>query len=301
MQNHDFGRKVLGIGAAAWLGWKLIRKAREDDIDGSVVAITGGSRGLGFLLAREFGRHGCSVAVCARDVQELENACTDLEGEGIETLPVVADISDRAQAEEFIRRTAEYFSRIDILVNNAGIIQVGPLQTMRVEDFERAMAINFWGSVYCTFAALPYMRRLGHGRIVNITSIGGKVAVPHLLPYDCAKFALVAFSEGAAAELAREGIKVTTIVPGLMRTGSFVHAQFKGNQEREYTWFKLGSTTPLTAMNATRAAKRIVAATRRGEAELTLTWQAALLRGLNGVSPGATVRGLAAVNRLLPH
>jgi len=294
-------QRLLAAGAVAWLGWKLLQKSREDWLEGSVVAITGGSRGLGLLLAREFGRNGCRVAICARDGVELDHARADLARRGVDVLTFTCDVSDRMQAETFVDRVIERFGAVDILVNNAGIIQVGPMNTMRVEDFERAMAINFWGAVYCTLAALPSMRQRRRGRIVNITSIGGKVAIPHLLPYDCAKFALVAFSEGSTAELAAEGINVTTVVPGLMRTGSPNNALFKGNWQNEYTWFSLASATPLTTIAAERAARRIVAATRRREPEVTLTWQATALRTFHGALPSASIRVLAGVNRLLPR
>jgi NAD(P)-dependent dehydrogenase (short-subunit alcohol dehydrogenase family) len=104
-------------------------------------------------------------------------------------------------------------ARIDLLVNNAGEIQAGPLESMALEDFERALRIMFWGTVYPTWTVLPQMRERQSGRIVNITSIGAKVAVPHLLPYTCAKFAMIGFSEGLRAELAGKGIQVVTIAP----------------------------------------------------------------------------------------
>ena len=113
-----------------------------------------------------------------------------------------------------------------------------------VADFEDAMGTMFWGMVYTTLAALPQMTERGAGRIVNITSIGGKVAVPHLLPYCCAKFAAVGFSEGIRAELAKDHIKVTTVVPGLLRTGSHANAVFKGDHHKEYGWFSLAATRP---------------------------------------------------------
>lgn len=100
------------------------------------------------------------------------------------------------------------------------------------------------------------MRARRRGRIVNITSIGGKVGMPHLLPYTCAKFATVGLSEGLRAELGREGIRVTTIVPGLMRTGSHLKAMFRGQHEQEFTWFSLGASLPLVSMGAERAARQ---------------------------------------------
>jgi short-subunit dehydrogenase len=139
------------------------------------------------------------------------------------------------------------------------------------------------------------------GRIANITSIGGKISVPHLLPYTCAKFAAVGFSEGLHAEVAKYGIKVTTVVPGLIRTGSFVNAWFKGHNRAEYRWFSLSSAMPVLAMNGRRAARKIVEAIRRGDAEIFLTPQARLLAIMNGLFPGTTSELMALANRLLPR
>jgi short-subunit dehydrogenase len=168
-------------------------------------------------------------------------------------------------------------------------------------QFEESLAVNFWGTVNATFAVLPGMRERGRGRIVNITSIGGIVAVPHLLPYTAAKFAAVGFSEGLAAELAAEGITVTTIVPGLMRTGSFLHAWFQGRHEHEFMWFSLGSALPLVSMDAQRAARQIIAAMRRRETERVLSLPAKVLARVHGVVPGVTVRVMALINRMLPR
>lgn len=290
----------VAAGAAAYLGWQAVQRRRHTNLEGKVVAITGGSRGLGLVMAREFAREGCRIAICARDPEELARAERDLTERGAEVIALPCDVSDPQQVERWIERVTDHFGRVDVLVNNASIIQVGPMECMTLEDFELAMAVNFWGTVHATLAVLPQMRERGSGRIVNITSIGGKVAVPHLLPYDCAKFAAVAFSEGLRSELAGTGVLVTTIVPGLMRTGSPVNALFKGKQELEYSWFSVGDATPLSAMSAERAARRIVKATRRGEAEVTLTWQAKLLRAAHGALPGVTTELLGVMNRLLP-
>jgi NAD(P)-dependent dehydrogenase (short-subunit alcohol dehydrogenase family) len=259
--------------------------------------VTGGSRGLGLLLAKELSRRGCEVVICARDIDELASAADEIDGE---VLAVQCDVTDRAQVENVVRVATERYGRVDILVNNAGIIQIGPIASMRQEDFDRALDVNFRGALTFILAVLPQMRARHDGRIANITSIGGKVAVPHLLPYDCAKFALVGLSEGLRAELASDGICVTTVVPGLMRTGSAIHAEIKGDHQRELAWFAAGDLTPLTSMNADRAARRIVDAIARGEAEVTLSWQAKLLRLMHDLMPGLTADVLGLVNRLLP-
>jgi hypothetical protein len=135
---------------------------------------------------------------------------------------------------------------------------------------------------------------------VNITSVGGKVSVPHLVPYGCAKFAAVGLSEGLRAELADAGIRVTTVVPGLMRTGSHLNAEFKGRQEAEFVWFGLAASLPLLSMDAERAARQIVRAVRRGDSEVILTLPANLLARFGGVLPGLTADLLGLVDRVLP-
>lgn len=272
----------------------------EIELAGKVVLVTGGSRGLGFLLAREFAHQGSRVAICARDGEELDQARHDLQMSSAEVYTQVCDVSQQGAVDALIADVTDHFGRIDILVNNAGIIQVGPLSAMTVADFEEAMGVMFWGVLYPTLAVLPQMRERRSGSIVNITSIGGKISVPHLIPYSSAKFAAVGLSEGMRTELAGQGIRVTTIAPGLMRTGSYLNAFFKGIQEGEYTWFALGAALPIVSMDAERAAAQIVAATRRGEAERVLTLSAASAARFHGLFPGLTTDLLSAVNRLLP-
>ncbi len=286
--------------AGALLGREALARQREADLRGQVALITGSSRGLGFLLAEEFGRAGCKLAICARDERELERARADLARQGYDVLAVPCDVADRAQVERLVAETTRRFGRVDVLVNNAGIIQVGPLAAMTVHDFQTALDVMYWGVVYPTLAVLPQMGQRGYGRIVNVTSIWGKVAVPQLLPYDCAKFAAVGFSEGLRAEVARDGIVVTTIAPGLMRTGSHLNALFKGDQEQEYALFAPMASLPLISMDAERAARQIVQATRRGEAERILSLPASLLARFHGLFPGLTADLLGLANRVLP-
>jgi NAD(P)-dependent dehydrogenase (short-subunit alcohol dehydrogenase family) len=291
---------AAGVGAAVAAS-TLLRRS-PDDLAGQVVLITGGSRGLGLSLAREFASRGCRIAICARDPEELANARRDLQERGAEVLTIECDVADRQAVDRMIARALSHYGRIDVLVNNAGEIQVGPVDAMTLEDFERAMNVMFWGTVYPTMSLLPHFKQRGTGRIVNITSIGGKVAVPHLLPYTCAKFAAVGFSEGLHTELAQTGIKVVTIAPGLMRTGSYINAEFKGDTEKEAAWFGVSSSTPGLTIAGDRAARQIADATARGTAEKILTPQANLLAKAHGVAPGLTSQILALVNQwLLPE
>ncbi|MFB3827778.1 MAG: SDR family NAD(P)-dependent oxidoreductase [Bryobacteraceae bacterium] len=300
--NQKTTRGLLWAAGAAGAALALragYRRLREADIAGCVVLITGGSRGLGLSMARAFGAEGCRVAICARNTEELDRACRDLEARGIEVIAVPCDVTDRAQVDGLAQSVLRHFGRVDILVNNAGIIQVGPVESMTLEDFEQAMAVMFWGVVYPTLALLPHFLGRGAGRIVNITSIGGKVSVPHLLPYNCAKFAAVGFSEGLRAELAGRGVRVTTIAPGLMRTGSYLNGIFKGDPERESLWFGVSANLPLATIGGSRAARQIVAAVKRGDAERVLTAPANLMARFHGLFPGATADLLGLVNRLV--
>jgi NAD(P)-dependent dehydrogenase (short-subunit alcohol dehydrogenase family) len=302
MRNHGIDQMsgallVAGIGL---LGREFVRRRRAADLRGQVALVTGGSRGLGYLLARDLIREGCRVAICARDEQELERARHDLGQGGAPMLAVPCDVTDRAQVQDMVRAVVSRFGFIDVLVNNAGNIRVGPVSTMTIEDFEAGMNTMFWGVVYPTLTVLPEMRTRDKGRIVNITSIGGRVSVPHLVPYSCAKFAAVAFSEGLRAELAGEGITVTTVVPGLMRTGSHLNAEFKGRHEAEMTWFSLAASLPGISMDAERAAGQIVHAIKRGDSAVTLTIPANVLERIHGLVPGTTTDVLGLVNRLLP-
>jgi NAD(P)-dependent dehydrogenase (short-subunit alcohol dehydrogenase family) len=264
----------------------MYRKSQERDITGDVVLITGGSRGLGFALAQRFAREGCRVAICARDEAELTRAREDLAKRCRHVYTRVCDVTRRSDVEATIAEVMRHYGRIDILVNNAGQIQVGPVEAVSVEDFEDAMNVMFWGMVYPTLAALPEFLKVNRGQIVNITSIGGMVAIPHLLPYTCAKHAAEGFSEGLRAELAQTGVQVTTIAPGLMRTGSYNAALFKGDQAAEAEWFSLGASLPGVSMSAERAARQIVSAVKRGDTQKVLTTQANVLAKVKAIAPG---------------
>ena len=282
----------MALGAAgAYVGARLVRSWRAADLRGEVVLIMGGSRGLGLMLAREFAARGCRLALGARDEGELARAGRELEARGAAVLTMRCDVGNRSDIDRLVAAARERFGAIDILVNVAGLIQAGPADSMTIDNFRDALAVNFWGPLYCMDAVIAEMQARRRGRIVNIASIGGLLSVPHLLPYGCAKAAAIALSEGLGAELRKDGITVTTVVPGLMRTGSYPHAFFKGDAAHELAWFRALSTSPITAMSARRAARRIVAAVARGESELVLTLSAKVGRLARAVVPGF-VRGL---------
>ena len=292
--------RLWSAAAVLGLAYGLRRAFPLYSFAGKVVLVTGASRGLGLVMARHLAARGALLAICARDGAELERARSDLAARAAEVLAVACDVSEEAQARMLIDQTLRRFGRLDVLINNAGIIQVGPLESMGVKDFRQAMKINYFGMVQTTLAALPHLRQRKGARVVNICSIGGAVAVPHLLPYVGSKYAAVGFSEGLTVEAARHGIRVTTILPFVMRTGSFGNALFKGRRDSEMAWFSIGASTPGSSVSAERAASRILRACARAEAYVSIGLTAKTMRLLHALMPGVVNHAAALVNLLLP-
>jgi NAD(P)-dependent dehydrogenase (short-subunit alcohol dehydrogenase family) len=292
---------ALTVGAVA-LGSALIsrslRAARRIDFNGRSVVVTGGSRGLGLLLARELGRLGARVTIAARDAEELERAKQDLSERGVDASVFVCDVSRRGEADALIHSVIDRTGSLDLLINNAGVMQVGPLEHMTTRDFEEAMGVHFWGPLNTMLAAIPIMRQRG-GRIVNVSSIGGKIGVPHLVPYCASKFALTGLSDSMRGELAKDDIYVTTVCPGMMRTGSPFNAWFKGRHRDEFTWFTIADSIPLLSIDGARAARQIIDAARHGEAELVITWPAKIAVIANAVVPETVAFAMTIANRML--
>ncbi len=288
------------VGLAAGGAWALVRRLGRIELRGKVALVTGGSRGLGLVLSRELGRRGVRVVICARDEEELERARAALVSEGIDATALPVDVTDAEGMAGLVADVEENIGPIDILVNNAGIIQVGPSEAFTLDDYRRAMDVLFWGALHGAEAVLPRMRARRRGTIVNVTSIGAAVGIPHLAPYDAAKFALRGWSEAMGAEQARHGIAVVTVVPGLMRTGSFGHALVKGRRYAEASVFSLAASLPLLTVSAERAARRIAHAIEYGERFVVVGTPAKLLRLAHALAPGGVVRALGVVNRLLP-
>lgn len=300
MNVMRFAARFIAVTAALRVIGGVLNRRTPQPLTGQVALVTGGSRGLGLLLARELGQAGCRVAICARDADELARAQAFLAGQGVtDVLAVPCDVADQVQVESLLDTVQKQVGIIDLLVSNAGIIQAGPIQSQTLDDFRQAVDVMFWGSVYPTLILLPAMLERRSGHIVHITSIGGKFAVPHLLPYGAAKFAATGFSEGLAAEVSGTGVRVTTVIPGLMRTGSYLNALFKGDHQPEFRWFALSDNLPLLSIDAERAARRIVQAIQHGKSEIILTLPAKLLVRLHGLVPGLTIRLAGLANQML--
>jgi short-subunit dehydrogenase len=276
-------------------------RGKRSRFEGATVLVTGASRGLGLAVAENLADKGARLSICARDAEALDRAARRLRGRGAEVLAIPCDLTREGAEADLTAKIEERYGPLEVLINNAGLIQVGPLRATAEDDFRQALELMYFAPLRLALACLPGMRERGDGTIVNITSIGGRVAAPHLLPYVGAKFALTGLSEGLRAELAGSGIGVTTVVPGLMRTGSHLAAEFRGRTPREYAWFATAAGLPLLSMDAERAAARIVSAAERKRPEVVLGISAQIATRLHGLAPATTTRALSATARLLDH
>jgi len=257
--------RALALGATALQFWPAVGYTFRN----RSVVITGSSRGLGLALAEQFLREGARVALIARDSDELDLAQEKLQQRvSGQIVTISCDVTEPSEVKRAFEQIEGVFGRIDILVNNAGAIVIGPLESMERADFDAMLNLQVHAIVNATQTILPMFRNYGSGRIVNICSIGGKAAVPHMSTYCAAKFALAGLSAVMAAELASDNVVVTTVFPGLMRVGSTVQAVIKGDHEKEYAWFALGDSIPGMSVSAKYAAIQVLKGVRAGDAQV---------------------------------
>lgn len=297
------------VAAGLALSWMLSRRRRRMDLRGARVLITGGSRGLGFAAARRFLLEGAEVAICARDSAELERArsallevaharASELSTEAARVVAFRADVTDEAAVEWLVEETRSVLGGIDVLVNCAVEIAVGPLEALTVKDFEQAFRGIFLATYCPTMAVLPHLRAQGHGRIVNVTSVAGKVPIPHNASYVVGKFAATGFSAVCATELRKYGIRVSNVMPPPLRNGAWMNAGYKGRVEEELAWFVTALSSPFVSIDPERAARAIVEAARYGDAEVMVSPSAWLQSRAYSLFPGVASAVLAAYERL---
>jgi len=302
-QSHSrsrYGLPALLALTSSALYFSSLKK--NFDLKEKSVLITGGSRGLGLSLAWNLLARGARITLVARDRQELIDAVEILRADFL-TADVeftVCDVTDSTQLRAALDEVIARKGGLDLMVNNAGAILVGPLTTMERADFEAQMNLHVYAVIDATQHLIPHFKKRGGGRILNICSLGGKVAVPHMIPYDVSKFALAGFSQGAAAELAPYGIYVTTAYPTVMRTGSPIQAVFKGDHQREFEWFAALDNMPLLSMSADKAAKKILNAVVDGQSEIVLSIPGRVRMIVADVFPELANGLMVLATRLLP-
>jgi short-subunit dehydrogenase len=296
-------KRILAIvGAVTLLGTALFKAIgpKRFSLRDRIVLVTGGGRGLGLQVARECAARGAKLALLSRSRSELDAAAVELRALGTTVAAQVCDIRNDDSVAQTIATFERELGPIDAVFNVAGVIEVGPVDALTIADYVDAIETNFLGAVRVVESVREAMCARRSGRIVNISSLGGVIAIPHLLPYSASKFAIRGYSEGLRAELARYGVFVTAVVPGLMRTGSPPQATYAGQPEKEYAMFAPSDSLPFTSVSVQHAARRIVDACERGTAEIVISWQAKLAVALYALAPEAVVAFLALFTRLLP-
>ena len=188
------------------------------DLSGRVVAITGGSSGIGEATALACAAAGASVALAARRADRIEAVAARIMEEGGTAIAIPTDVADERQARTFIEQTYEQLGRVDALVNNAGVMLLGAVTGADTADWRRMIDANLYGVLYCTHAALPVMAEQGGGHIVNVSSVAGRIASAGSAVYNMTKWGVNGFSEGLRQEALHAGVRVTIIEPGAVET-----------------------------------------------------------------------------------
>jgi NADP-dependent 3-hydroxy acid dehydrogenase YdfG len=193
------------------------------DLAGSVVAITGGSSGIGAATARRCARAGAAVALAARRADRIEALAAEIEAEGGRAIAVPTDVADERQARAFIEQAYEHLGGVDALVNNAGVMLLGPVEGASTDDWRRMVDVNCLGLLYCTHAVLPLMREAGGGHVVNVSSVAGRRAGAGSAVYNLTKWGVNGFSEALRQEALHANIRVTVVEPGYVETELLTH------------------------------------------------------------------------------
>ncbi len=254
-------------------------------LDGSRVVITGASSGIGAALAEVAAGRGARLVLAGRNVSRLQGtaAAVSLSAPDL-PLPVVApcDVSDPASVRALCGLAVERLGGLDVLINNAGISVYGPAEHAEIGDFERLMAVNFYGPVYAMREVIPLMRRQGRGLIVNVASVAALHGVPYLAAYSASKAALAALAQGLRAELHDSGVRLLTVYPGYTRTPLFDHETRLGGARRPRRGYA----------SAWEVALAIARAVERDADELVLSPPGRAIAVLRGVIPALVRRAM---------
>ena len=247
-----------------------------------VILITGGTSGIGLACALEFGRAGYQVVITGRDEARLQAAGLALTTAGIQHLAVQADVGDEAAAARAVQQTINRFGRLDVLMNNAGISMRARFQDADLEVMKRLMQTNFFGAVFTTKFALPYLLE-SKGSIVGISSIAGYRGLPGRTGYSASKFALNGFLESLRTELLPQGVHVLTAAPGFTASNiRQVALAADGSSQGE------SPRDEQQMMSAEEVARHLLRAVRQRRRTLVLTRQGKLTVFLNKWLPGLT-------------
>ncbi|MFM7079704.1 MAG: SDR family oxidoreductase [Bacteroidota bacterium] len=234
------------------------------------VIITGGSSGIGRALAHRFALEGFNVVITGRDSNRLSAVSTELDRIGAPNLCMQSDVSNEQDAIELVKETVDRFGSIDVLVNNAGITMRALFVDMDLDVIRKVMDINFWGTVYCTKHALPYLLK-SKGSVVGVSSIAGKNGLPGRTGYSASKFAMEGFLQSLRTENLEKGLHVLVACPGFTESGIRNNALGPdGSRQME------SPRDEKKMMTAEAVADHIFTAVRNRKRDLVLTTQGRL-------------------------
>lgn len=188
---------------------------------GKVALVTGAGSGLGAATARIFAEAGCSVALLDLAQSKLDRVCSDLEGQGHKVIAIPTDVSDEQAVARAVQTTSQKLGRLDVAINCAATDRVVSVNDMSVQQWDRIIGVNLRGPFLVAKSAFPIMERQGGGHIVNVSSTAGVRAWGNAAAYHASKWGLIGFSRGLGVEGRPANIRVTTVIPGGMRTGWF--------------------------------------------------------------------------------
>jgi NAD(P)-dependent dehydrogenase (short-subunit alcohol dehydrogenase family) len=185
-----------------------------------VAIVTGGSSGIGLAAARRMVEEGVRVAIVARRADMLQAAAADIEVSARgRVLTIQSDVSDPASADRIVKATLDHFGRIDILVNNAGTSMAKPFDAVSDGDWDADFNLKVWAAIRLIRSVLPEMRKVGGGRIINVTAIAGRTPGPRTMPTSIARAAGIALTKALSKDLAKDNILVNTVCIGFIKSG----------------------------------------------------------------------------------
>jgi short-subunit dehydrogenase len=250
-----------------------------------VVVITGASSGIGRELAYQLAEQGAWLSLAARNGERLDTVAGECQARGGKATAIVTDVSEQVQCAQMIQRTVDHYDRIDMLVNNAGITMWANFEEVsNISFYEQIMRVNYLGSVYCTYYALPFLKKT-RGQIVGISSLAGRNGIPKRSGYAASKHAMVGFFDTLRIELAEHGIGVTMIYPGFVATETRKRALGADGKP-----IGKSSVRESEVMPAERCAKLIIQAAATRKRELIMTWRGKVGLWVKLIAPGAVDR-----------
>jgi len=261
-------------------------------LSGRRVVVTGASSGIGRALAHAFADRGAVLTLAARRLEKLEEVAREI----VESRPgtdapavVRCDVTNPHDVSTLVGGTVERLGSVDVLVNNAGVSVFGDEARTSIDDYRHVMEVNFFGALYCTREALPFMLRQEDGLIVNISTVAAIHGVPYLAAYGASKAALVALSQSLRAELAGTGVRVMIVYPGYTESEIYDTEKKVGGASRPAGRYAPASTV----------AEATVRAIERGARDLIATPQGRLLWALDGLAPPIVEHAMRKIAREL--